>query len=336
MDLQLSREQQDLTAGARAGLRAVCPPSAVRAAWTSERGVDPHLWRRLCALGLVGIGVTEEYGGAGLTELELVLALEEAGRCAVPGPLLESSVVAMTLAELGTPAQRKRWLPGLLAGDLVATVSLSEEPMVLAGLEADLVLTATSGELHAVPAENVTGSPMRGFDHSRRLAHLDIRTGADTLLSVASEDRLRLRGRLAIGAAALLIGIGARLVEVTTEYVGRRVQFGRPVGSFQAVKHRLADAHLAIELARPATRVAAHLLAIRSPEAHVAVAVAKAAASQAESAANDHALQCHGGIGFTWEHDLHLWLKRGKALEQAYGSAQAMRAQIADEFFDAG
>lgn len=143
----------------------------------------------------------------------------------------------------------------------------------------------------------------------------------------------RLVDRSAVMTAAFLLGIATHLVETTVDYVKGREQFGRPIGSFQAVKHRLAEAHLLVQTAHPAVWSAAHLVATHSEEAHMAASVAKVSASQAEASANEHALQSHGGIGFTWEHDLHMWLKRGKALEQAYRSPQWHRRRIAEQIF---
>jgi alkylation response protein AidB-like acyl-CoA dehydrogenase len=139
-----------------------------------------------------------------------------------------------------------------------------------------------------------------------------------------------------VSTAAVLDGIGLHLLETTVEYVKGRSQFGRPVGSFQAVKHRLADAYVLLESSRPAAWYAAYALANDLPDRELAASVAKAYASDAEAFINREALQLHGGIGFTWEHDLHLWLKRGKALERWFGSAREHRGRIAAHLFDDG
>jgi GTP-binding protein HflX len=205
--------------------------------------------------------------------------------------------------------------------------------------DADLLLLARADGLHLVGPDRCALVDQPAFDGSRRLATVEARTASTGSRPYHPAALTRLADRAAVLTAATLLGIGAHLVEVSVAYVAQRHQFGRPVGSFQAIKHRLADAHLAVEFARPLTWVAAHQvgeLAPGDPEASTAAAAAKVAAAAAEAAANTHALQCHGGIGFTWEHDLHLWLKRGKALESAYGTPARHRARIADDLFGPG
>ncbi|GAB2960477.1 acyl-CoA/acyl-ACP dehydrogenase [Amycolatopsis acidiphila] len=330
MHVDLTGDQHDLAVAAREILATLCPPNRVRAAWDSETGHDADLWARLAEVGFLGIAVPDRFGGLGLGDLEMALVLEEVGRVALPGPLLETAAAAVTLAEVGTPEQQERWLPAIVAGEVVATVAVPDQPLVVGANVADLIVLNVGEELHAVPTAGCEFIEQTGCDRSRRLATVRALSTGATRLAGDETAGARLRDRLAVGSAAVLVGIGAHLVQTTVDYVQQRRQFGRPVGSFQAVKHRLADAHLAVEFARPATWVAAHLLAIGAPEAPVAAAVAKAAAAEAEATANEHALQCHGGIGFTWEHDLHLWLKRGKALEQAYGPTRVHRAAIAN------
>jgi alkylation response protein AidB-like acyl-CoA dehydrogenase len=333
VDADLSADQKALAVAAREFLTKECPPSAVREAWESTTGRNPRLWKQLAEVGFLGLAVPERYGGMGLGDLELALLLEEAGRVALAEPLLETGVACLTLAEAGTEEQRDRWLPALAAGESVATVQLTEQVLVADAHVADVLVLARSGELHAVPAGRFTVQPQRAFDGARRLFTVEADLGEDTRMLGGRDSTDRLVDRAAVAAAAVLVGIAAHLVEVTVGYVKQRHQFGRPVGSFQAVKHKLAEAHLAVETARPAVWAAGHLLATRSEEASVAASVAKTYAAHAEALANEHCLQCHGGIGFTWEYDLHLWLKRGKALEQAYGSPRWHRTRLADILF---
>jgi len=335
VDLDLTPDQRALADGARTFLAAECPPSRVRAAWEDgAAGPDRRLWAQLAEVGFLGAVVPEKFGGLGYRDLELALLLEEAGRVALPVPLAETALAALVLAEHGSDAQRERWLPAIAAGDAVATVALPGRPLVASAQDADVLLVAAADGMHAVEPGRCEIVAQPAFDRSRRLASVRADTGPETLLPGSAGAAVRLADRAAVATAATLLGIGAHLVAVTVGYVGQRHQFGRPVGSFQAVKHRLADAHLAVEMARPAVWVAAHLVAVGDPDAAGAAAVAAVAATEAQRLANEHALQCHGGIGFTWEHDLHLWLKRGKALELACGTPAAHRARLAEALFD--
>ncbi|HTK62847.1 MAG TPA: acyl-CoA dehydrogenase family protein [Pseudonocardia sp.] len=337
MDVELSDQQRELAQGAREFLSEQCPASRVRTAW--DEGHDARLWSQLAEVGFLGAVVPEEYGGLGLGDLDLAVLLEEAGRVALPVPLLETAVAALTLLDAGSPEQCKRWLPAIAAGEVVATIGLPGQSLVVAAPDADLLILGRDGGLHAVAAERCELTAQPAFDASRRLATVRADTGADSALSDDPTKLARFADRAAVAAAATLVGIADHLVRESVAYVAQRHQFGRPIGSFQAIKYRLADAHLGVEFARTLTWVAAHQVGVSDagdPEASAAASAAKVAASAAQAAANEHALQCHGGIGFTWEHDLQMWLKRGKALELAYGTPAAHRARIADGLFAAG
>jgi alkylation response protein AidB-like acyl-CoA dehydrogenase len=333
VDLDLTPDQRSLAAGARSFLTAQCPPSRVRAAWDDGAGLDRALWAQLAEVGFLGVAVPERFGGLGCADLEVAVLLEEAGRVALPAPLAETALAALTLVECGSDAQRERWLPAVAAGTAVATVLLPGLPLAAWAGEADLLVVAAPDGLHAVEPARCRIVAQPAFDRSRRPATVTADTGPDTLLPGSGPAR-RLLDRAAVGTSAMLVGVAAQLVGSTVGHVGQRHQFGRPVGSFQAVKHRLANAHVAVEMARPAVHVAAHLLAVGDPDASTAAAVAAVAASDAGRSANEHALQCHGGIGFTREHDLHLWLTRGKALELACGTPAAHRSRLAAALFD--
>jgi alkylation response protein AidB-like acyl-CoA dehydrogenase len=334
VDVELSDQQREFAAGAREFLTEQCPPSRVRTAW--EKGHDAELWSQLAEVGFLGVAVAEKHGGLGLSELDVAVLLEEAGRVALPVPLAETAAAALTLNDHASAELAERWLPALAEGRAVATIGLPGGAPVVAAADADLLVLARDGGLHTVERGALELIDQPAFDSTRRLATVRARTGPHTLLTDDYVAVRRLADRAAVFTAATLIGVAAHLVEATVEYVGQRRQFGRPVGSFQAIKHRLADAHLAIEFARPLMWVAAHQMGTLppgDPEATVAASAAKVAAASAEAAANTHALQCHGGVGFTWEHDLHLWLKRGKALELAYGTPAQHRARIAADLF---
>lgn len=335
MHVDLTSDQQDLVAGARAFLGNTCTPDVVRAAWDDERGRDSLRWKSLADVGFVGVGIPQGHGGLGLGDLEVLLVLEEAGRTALPGPLLETLVVAMTIAEEGTAQQRDQYLPAIAAGDCVATLAVPGSPFVLDADLADVLVSSDGRRLHLVERSGTTATPQPTIDGARRLFTVEPRPGEAALLSSDPSAAARMHDRAALGTAAMLLGLSATLLRMSLEHVRERRQFGQPIGSFQALKHKLAECHLLLETARPALWAAAWMLQDRDPGSRTAVSVAKVQAARVAQKVNDEALQCHGGIGFAWEHPLHLWLKRGKALEQAYGGPREHRLRLAEELFSA-
>jgi alkylation response protein AidB-like acyl-CoA dehydrogenase len=330
VDFDFSPEQYLLRDTVRDLLRRECAPAEVRAAWSSPTGRSAARWKALAELGVVGLTVAEEHGGAGLDEVDLVLVLEEAGRALLPEPLLETTAVgAPLLQRAGSEELRHAWLPRVAAGDATLTVGLAGSPYV-ADATADLVLLERDGALHAVTQDRLSLTPLRSVDGARRLFALTAELGDGTLLSTSAQDRRWAFDHAAAATAAELIGVAGALLDMTVAHVCQREQFGRRIGSFQAVQHKLAETLLLVDSARAAVHYAAWALANDAPDASIAVSVAKASATDAERRANAEALQLHGGIGFTWEHDLHLWLKRGKALELQYGDADWHRRRIAD------
>jgi alkylation response protein AidB-like acyl-CoA dehydrogenase len=330
VDFDFSAEQYMLRDTVRDLLRRTCTPADVRAAWASPTGRSPERWRRLAELGVVGLTIAEESGGAEMDEVDLVLVLEEAGRSLLPEPLLETTAVgAPLLQRAGSDALRREWLPRIAAGEATLTVGLAGSPYV-ADATADLVILERDGGLHAVTQDRLSLRPLGSVDAARRLFSVTAELGDDTLLSTAAADARWAFDHAAAATAAELVGIAGAMLDMTVAYVGQREQFGRRIGSFQAVQHKLAETLLLVDSARAAVYYAAYALANDLPDAGIAVSVAKASAGDAERRTNAEALQLHGGIGFTWEHDLHLWLKRGKALELQYGDADWHRRRIAD------
>jgi len=318
-----------------------CGPAAVRASWDDPDGRIDGLWDVLAETGILGLLVPEDLGGLGIDERDLVLLLEELGRAACPDPVAEhAAVVVPMLRDLGSEAVHDRWLAGLSDGSVVATAGSPVDRPVLAGGTADLVVLAVDGAVHAVPADAVSATGQAGVDGSRRLATVRASTSADTLVAddPSAVDALLDRGAWA--AAAQGLGVAQRLLDLTVGYVAEREQFGRPVGVNQAVKHHCSNVAVALEFARPLVQVAAWSLATArlpegtvppgaaTPPSSVAASMAKSAVSDALDLACRSALQCHGAIGYTIEHDLQLWLKRGWALSAAWGDARLHRRRI--------
>jgi alkylation response protein AidB-like acyl-CoA dehydrogenase len=290
-----------------------CPPPVVREAWTSPSGRALGVWEHLAEMGVLAALAPEGAGGLGFTLVDLVLVLEETGYAALPDPVVEHAAVAVPLlASRGEP---------IGAG----TVAAAWEPDARAvwADTADLLAVGNDGRWRVVAAADVKLEPRTSVDGARRLFAFDPRAVDGP--AVVDEQAF---DRGAVGFAAQLVGLTRRMLDLTVGYVSERRQFGVPVGSFQAVKHQLADARLALEFARPLVYRAAWSLAEGDPEASVHASMAKLQASGAAHHAGRAALQCHGAIGYSFEYDLHLFLKRAWALAGSWGDPRWHRARV--------
>ena len=333
MRFSTTPEQELSRSALRELLRAQCTPSALRAAWTSDTGRIPGLWQRLAEIGLIGLLAPEAAGGAGLSEIELVLLLEETGRAALPEPVVEVAAVAVPLlAALPADERAARLLERTSAGDAAVAMAFEANPYVLGAETADTFIVERAAEIHLLPRAQVSLTPVVSVDRARRLSRVEYTTSNSTSIArgiVAKRLLAAAFDRAALATAAQLVGLGAQLIELTVEFVKTREQFGKPIGSFQTVKHQLVDAHLALAFARPLVERAAHSLATRDEASAVHVSSAKAFASEAAALAARKALQLHGAIGYSYEHDLHLWMKRVWALAAAFGDAAWHRDRVA-------
>lgn len=315
-----------------------CPPEKVRWAWTDDDGRDPKLWAALAEMGVIGLTAPEAAGGLGMDEIDLLPILTEAGRAALPAPLLETTAVVIPLlAESAPAAMAEAWLPRLADGSAIATIALEGQRLVPDAHIADLLVAERDGSLFAVPADALRCTRQSSVDGARRLFTVDWDT-ADAECIVAGEAAAAAIAlafdRGAVAAAAELIGMAERMIAMTVEYVVARQQFGVPIGSFQAVKHHLADAELKVSFARPMVWNAAYALATGEPDRDRSVSMAKCFASDAAEVVARKALQCHGAIGYTTEHDLHFWLKRSWALAASWGDALWHRRRVAALLLD--
>jgi alkylation response protein AidB-like acyl-CoA dehydrogenase len=321
-----------------------CTPADLRSVWDAPadaagRG-DPLAWSALASMGVIGLTAPERVGGLGLGMLDLVLLLEESGRVALPGAIVETTAVASPLlaalagAAAGPDDDRvEAWLGAAAAGDLIVTVSLDGAGLLPWSRAADLLLVADHGRLLAVERAAAALTPQASVDAARDLATFSL-AGAEVVVLADGEDAAALMAsafdRGALGAAAQLLGLADEMLRLTVDYVKERRQFGVPIGSFQAIKHHLADALLALEFARPVVYHAAYALDEGSPDAARDVSMAKCYASDAAATVARKALQCHGAIGYTIEYDLHMWMKRAWALGASWGDASFHRARVAD------
>ncbi len=335
MRFELTDDQVDLRDAVRGLLADRCGPDAVRAAWDHDGRVRPA-WDALVEMGVLGAIVPESAGGLGMTDEDVVPLLVECGRVALPDPVGPSGLAAASaLAGLldgdsaGTAAD---WLGRIAGGEVVLPVVDPSAPVAGATTAAAVLWCAPEGgEARVVmaPAGQVESEPLESVDGARKPARVRISGGE--VLAVGEAAGTIVAGvadRLALGAAAELVGLGERMVELTVGYVGERHQFGVPVGSFQAVKHQLADAALAVAFAAPLVSLAAHSMAHGDPDASRHVAMAKLRASTAARHAASTSLQCHGAIGYTVEYDLHLFMKRAWALSYEHGDPDAQRARL--------
>jgi len=304
-----------------------CPPSVVRDAWVSGSGRTEGVWAHLGGMGVLGLLAPESAGGLGLSDVDLVLILEETGYAALPEPVVEHAAVGVPLlASAGHDAAT-----AAATGEITVTTALANQGPTAYADAAALVLVERADGVHAA-APAAVGLVARGtpVDGSRRLFTVDrAGVGAGLAPVVARREGAALAfDRGALGTAAQLVGLARRMIDMTVGYTKDRTQFGQPIGSFQAVKHHLADARIALEFARPLVYRAAWVVAAGEPSRPVDVSMAKARASEAALLAARQALQCHGAIGYSYEYDLHLYMKRAWALAGAWGDAAWHRARV--------
>ena len=371
MNLGVSAEQRELRNSVRRFLAERTPLTRVRELMETADGIDPDVWRQASTqLGLPGIAVPEEYGGAGFSFAEQAIVLEELGAALFTGPYLASAVLAATaLLASDDEEARKDLLPGIAAGETIATLAFTEDggswdpasirlaatpddtgwrldghkSFVLDGHTADLILAVaaagTDGKLSLFAVDAVDGGAigltrhaLPTLDQTRKLARLAFDGTPARLVGEPGAARAVLDRTLDVAAIALAaeqLGGAQRALDMAVAYAKVRQQFGRPIGSFQAIKHRCADLLLEVESLRSAVGYAAAAVAAGSTEVPVLAPLLKAYASEVYSHVAGENIQIHGGIGFTWEHDAHLYLKRAKASELFLGDASYHRDRLA-------
>jgi alkylation response protein AidB-like acyl-CoA dehydrogenase len=338
----------------------------VRGLMDADGSCDEAVWAQMAGqLGLQGLTVPEEYGGAGFGPVELGIVLEEMGRVLLVAPYFATVVLAgQTLIASGDDEAKRRWLPGIADGSLTATVALAEESgswdledvaatagpqgagwvvngaklFVVDGHTADLLLVvARVGNdigVFAVEgnAPGVTRAKVESLDRTRDLASVVLAEAPAIRVGPARDATAWLSAVTDVALAALAaetIGGAARCLELAVEYAKLREQFGRPIGSFQAIKHKCANLLVEIESGRSAAYHASEAVADPGPDASIAAALAKVYCSQAFTHAAKECIQIHGGIGFTWEHDAHLYLRRAKSSQLLFGTPSRLRSRLA-------
>jgi alkylation response protein AidB-like acyl-CoA dehydrogenase len=366
VDFALSPDQQLLRGTARAFLDEHVTPAVVRALWDDPRGEQDDLWKEMARLGWLGLALPEVHGGSALGMVETAIVLEEMGRVVCPGPYLETVVAAQGIQAGGSLAQQGRWLPAIAGGASRATIALLDaeldwrseataaraEPapggIRLTGTKrwvpwahvADVLLVPACGPaglslfLVESGAEGLHVSPVPTMDPGMRWSTVEldrVLVPHDAHLGEPGAAAALLGDLLswgAVGAAATMLGAARRCLEMSVEYAKVREQFGQPIGSFQAIRHRCAEMLLEVENAHAATYYAAWARDADAEDRALAASVAKAYVSDAARKVCGDAIQVHGGIGFTWEYDLHLYFKRAKTLEASWGDSDYHRELI--------
>jgi alkylation response protein AidB-like acyl-CoA dehydrogenase len=358
----LTDEQQAIKATAKEFLAARYKSERIRELADSEAGFEQSDWDEMAELGWTGLALPEEWGGQGLGIVDLAVLFEELGYALAPSPLLSTTIAGLALSLCGSDDQRERFLSPLAAGEKRGAPALwdagssatpggftlegradgddlvldGEKVLVPDAAAADFFLVATAdGRRHLVEAgaAGVTIVPEPSIDLTRRLSSVrleGVRVAAADTMPAEAADYLSVFFRLCVALAAESTGIAQRTMEMAVEYAKDRKQFDRPIGSYQAVSHRCAQMLLETENSRSAVYGAAWAADAEPESLPLAASIAKAYASDAGWRVPDASIQVHGGIGFTWEHDLHFFLKRGKANAAMFGDAKWHRERVAD------
>jgi alkylation response protein AidB-like acyl-CoA dehydrogenase len=373
MNFGFNDEQELLRSTARKFFENECGSDTVRRLMETPEGISPDLWTKLAEQGWLGLVYPEAYDGMGLGLVDLVVLMEEMGRAVVPGPYFSAVLLGgLAIAEAGSEAQKKEWLPKIAAGDRRVALAWMEPSAQLgpAGVTLTAVekggkytLSGTKLFVHdahtadalVVAARTRPGAGADGvslfllpkgtkglevtllptMDQTRKLCEValsDVTVGLDALLGAAGAGwapLARVLDRATVALCAEMCGGAQKVLDMTVEYAKIRQAFGRPIGSYQGVKHRAADMLVDVENSKSITYYAAWALDENAPEAPLAVSMAKAYVSDAYRRVAAAGIQLHGGIGFTWEHDLHLYFKRAKGSEFTFGDATHHRERVA-------
>jgi len=362
MYFDLTDEQRAIKSTAHDFLASRFKSERVREIAASDDGFDAIGWKEMAELGWAGLALPEEWGGQGLGIVELAILFEEMGYVCAPSPLLSNTIAGLALTFSGSDEQRERWLQPLAAGEVRGAPALvdagapvepnkftlaaesdgggivlnGEKTLVMDAASADFFLVASGdGHRHIVEkgAEGVTVAPEESIDLTRRLStvRLDgVRVAPESTLPGGTEDYWPVFQRACVAIAAESTGVAQRALDFSVEYAKDRQQFGRPIGAYQAVSHRCAQMLLETENSRSAVYGAAWAADAEPESLPLAASTAKAYASDAGWRVPDAAIQTHGGIGFTWEHDLHFFLKRGRANAATFGDAKWHRERVAE------
>ncbi|TXH05850.1 MAG: acyl-CoA dehydrogenase [Nevskiaceae bacterium] len=335
MDFTFKEEHVAFSDSIRKFLMVEAAPEMLREIWETESGRSKTLREKLAEQGLTALSVPEEFNGIGLGDLDWVLIHQELGYYAIPDSLTDTAYLATyLLSHLSTDASlKKEWLPKIANGSARVAVGHPRNPLVADAANADLLLLWHEDEVHAVRRKQVQLTQHPSIDMSRRLYQVNWTPSDTTRICPARIGKALWEGlvdRAALAAAAQLLGLAQRMLDLGIDYAAQRKQFGKPIGSFQAVKHHLADVAVKIEFAKPVLYRAAYAVMREQPRRSVHVSHAKLAAGDAAWLAARKSIQVHGAMGYTWEADLQMFMKRAWALDAAWGERAFHKKRIAD------
>ncbi len=310
-------------------------PEMLREIWETDGGRSPDLRNKIAEQGLTGLSVPEDFGGLGMDDVAWALMTQELGYYAIPDSLADTAYVAASLIAAlpqDTPA-RGQWLEQIVEGSIRIAIGHPVNPLVADAHLAQLLLLAHGDEVHAVPRAQVDVQAHLSIDASRRLGRVSWQPSAQTLVCNVQQGRAlwaQVLNRGALSVAGQLLGLAQRMLDLSVDYAAQRKQFGKPIGSFQAVKHHLADVATKLEIAKPVLYRAAYALANDEPNASVWVSQARLACCEASWLAARHGIQVHGAMGYTWEVDLQMFMKRAWSLDAAWGDRAFHKSRVSE------
>lgn len=339
MDFTFNEDQLLFQESVHEFLKAEVTPESIRALWETDTGRSDTLWAQLAELGLTGLTVPEDFGGLGMNELDFVLLAQECGYVALPEPLVQTVLVAVpTLLKAGNKDINDYWLPKIAEGSARVAVGLERNLLVEDAHVADLLLLEKAGSFYAIERAEVTMEYNESIDPSRKLFSVNFDERKATLLAEGEAATQLVNAafdRGVLGAAAQCLGLAQRMIEISVQYTSERQQFGVAIGTFQAVKHHMANIAYKLEYAKSPVARAAYALANNQANASVYVSHAKFAATEVGEIAAKNCIQVHGAMGYTWEVDLHIFMKKAWALNHTWGNAALHKNRVADFIFDA-
>lgn len=337
MDFTFSEDQLLFQESVKDFLINEVTPETIRTAWQTETGRSDGLWQQFVELGLTGMTVPEEFGGLGMNELDFVLLAQEAGYVALSEPLVHSALVAVpTILQLNSSEFSAQWLPKIAAGEAKVVVGLALNGLVEDAHIADLMILEKDDALYAVTPAQASLRYNESIDLGRKLFAVEFDAAAVTKLAdgeVAQGIINSALNRGALAAAAQALGATQRMIDISVQYTSERKQFGVAIGTFQAVKHHMANIAYKLEYAKTPVYRAAYALANGLASAERNVSHAKIVACEVADLAAKNSIQVHGAMGYTWEMDLHIFMKRAWALNSSYGTAGFHKQRLAAYVF---
>ncbi len=340
MDFTFTEDQLLFQESVADFLRAEVTPEKTRALWETETGRSDELWQQLAELGLTGMTVPEAHGGLGMNEVDFVLLAIECGYVALSEPLLQTVLVSVpTLIASGHDDICKEWLPKIAGGEARVVTGLVENSLVEDADSADLFLLEKHGGLYAVTRDKLVARYNESVDPGRKLFSVEFNTADAVLLADGDVAAALISGAInrgALAAAAQSLGLAQRMIDLTVQYTSERKQFGVAIGTFQAVKHHMANIAYKLEYARAPLYRAANSLVNNAATQDRDVSHAKLAATEVGQLAAKNCIQAHGAMGYTWEVDLHIFMKRAWALNNTWGDVAFHKQRVADYVFADG